>query len=37
MVAGLYTEENEVIILTKDATPELTAIHDRMPVILTHG
>ncbi len=37
LVAGLYTEENEIIILTKDATPELAKVHERMPVILTHG
>jgi putative SOS response-associated peptidase YedK len=36
LVAGLYTDDNEIIILTKDATPDLSKIHDRMPVILSH-
>ena len=36
LVAGLYTDDNEIIILTKDATPELAHIHSRMPVILSH-
>ena len=36
MVAGLYTDQNEIIILTKDATPELAKVHSRMPVILSH-
>ena len=36
LVAGLYTESNEIVILTKDATPELKHIHERMPVILSH-
>jgi hypothetical protein len=36
-VAGLYSLENEVIILTRDATPELSKVHDRMPVILSPG
>jgi putative SOS response-associated peptidase YedK len=35
-VAGLYTDDNEIIILTKDATPELAKVHHRMPVILSH-
>ena len=36
LVAGLFTEANEIIILTKDATPELSKVHSRMPVILSH-
>jgi putative SOS response-associated peptidase YedK len=35
-VAALYTDNKEVIILTKDATPELAVVHHRMPVILSH-
>jgi len=36
LVAGLYTPDNQVIILTKAATPELAKVHHRMPVILSH-
>ena len=36
LVAALYNEEGEIIILTKDATPELKQVHNRMPVILSH-
>ena len=36
LVAGLYNDNNEIIILTKDATPELSQVHSRMPVILSH-
>ena len=36
LVASLYTPENEIIILTKDATPNIATVHHRMPVILTH-
>ena len=36
LVAGLYSENNEIVILTKDATPELAHVHSRMPVILSH-
>jgi hypothetical protein len=35
LVAALYSKDNEIIILTKDATTELGKIHERMPVILT--
>jgi putative SOS response-associated peptidase YedK len=35
-VAGLYSENNEIVILTKDATTELAHVHSRMPVILSH-
>ncbi len=35
-MAALYTDNKEVIILTKDATPELAVVHHRMPVILSH-
>lgn len=35
LIAGLYTDNNEIILLTKDAAPGLGEIHDRMPVILT--
>ena len=36
LVAALYTGEKEIVILTKDATPELSKVHHRMPVILSH-
>jgi putative SOS response-associated peptidase YedK len=36
LAAGLYTDDNEIVILTKDATPELAAVHNRMPVFLSH-
>ena len=36
LVAALYSDSNEIIILTKDATPELSSVHHRMPVILSH-
>jgi putative SOS response-associated peptidase YedK len=32
--AGIYSETNEFAILTRDAAPELCAIHERMPVII---
>jgi putative SOS response-associated peptidase YedK len=35
LVAALYSNDNEVILLTKDATKELEGVHDRMPVILS--
>jgi putative SOS response-associated peptidase YedK len=35
-VAALYSDNNEIIILTKDATPELASVHHRMPVFLSH-
>lgn len=35
LVAALYSEQNEIIILTKDATSELSKVHERMPVILS--
>lgn len=35
LVAALYSNDNEVIILTKDATKEIDCVHERMPVILS--
>jgi putative SOS response-associated peptidase YedK len=37
LVAGLYTPDNEVVILTRDASPQVAAVHDRMPVVLSPG
>ncbi|MDR0905301.1 MAG: SOS response-associated peptidase [Oscillospiraceae bacterium] len=33
-MAGIYTENGEFAILTRDATPEFRDIHERMPVII---
>lgn len=35
LVAGLYSENGEIIILTKDAVAPLNKVHERMPVMLT--
>lgn len=35
LVAGLYNDEEEVVILTRDAAPNLKSVHQRMPVILS--
>ena len=34
-MAGIYTEEDQFAILTRAASPSVSDIHDRMPVILT--
>lgn len=34
-MAGLYSPNGEIIILTKDAIPSISHIHERMPVILS--
>ena len=33
-MAGIYTIDGKFAILTRDAAPSMTVIHDRMPVIL---
>ena len=33
-MAGIYTTEGQFAILTRDAAPAMTEIHDRMPVII---
>lgn len=34
-MAGIFSETNEIIILTKDAVGPLKAVHERMPVMLS--
>jgi putative SOS response-associated peptidase YedK len=33
-MAGIYSEDGEFAILTRDAAPAMTEVHDRMPVII---
>ncbi|MDR1065336.1 MAG: SOS response-associated peptidase [Oscillospiraceae bacterium] len=33
-MAGIYSEDGRFAILTRDAPPEISEIHDRMPVII---